>query len=235
MFLNCFQGTEMISKLTRNFIVCALLTSVGVAAAQAQERVYVIDQRGNVATSGAGLCWRTGYWTPGAAANDPAGCQCDRDIVPAGQCSGAPATAAPAAPAEPAVRPSGGKVRLAADALFDFNKAALRPEGKASLDEVVTQADEIELEVIIAVGHTDRIGGERYNQKLSEKRANAVKQYLIDKGIPANRVYTEGKGEDQPVTGEQCKNLGAENGRNKKLVECLQPDRRVDIEIIGTR
>ncbi|MDR0736308.1 MAG: OmpA family protein [Zoogloeaceae bacterium] len=228
----------MIGKLTRNFIVCALLSGIGIAAAGAQERVYVIDQRGNVATSGAGLCWRTGYWTPSAAANDPAGCQCDRDIVPASKCSGeTPLAVTPAVPApekQPVV-PSGGKVTLAADALFDFNKAVLRPEGKAKLDDVVAQSNEIQLEVIVAVGHTDRIGGDRYNQRLSEKRANTVKQYLIDKGIEANRVYTEGKGETQPVTGGQCDNLGAENGRNKKLVECLQPDRRVDIEIIGTR
>jgi OOP family OmpA-OmpF porin len=229
------QGTEMIEKLTRNFVTCALLLGIGMTAAQAQERVYVIDQRGNVVTSGAGLCWRTGYWTPSAAANDPAGCQCDRDIVPASKCE-APVAVTPAAtPAAPAVRPSGGKVTLAADALFDFNKAVLRPEGKARLDEVAARSSEIQLEVIVAVGHTDRIGGEPYNQRLSEKRANTVKQYLIDKGIEANRIYTEGKGETQPVTGNQCDKMGSESGRNKKLVECLQPDRRVDIEIIGTR
>ncbi|MDR1350713.1 MAG: OmpA family protein [Zoogloeaceae bacterium] len=227
----------MIRTLTRNFIVCAVLAGIGVTAAQAQERVYVIDQRGNVVTSGAGLCWRTGYWTPSAAASDPAGCQCDRDIVPASQCSGEAPTAVVPTPAlaPAAVRPTSGKVTLAADALFDFNKAALRPEGKARLDEVVAQSSELQLEVIVAVGHTDRIGGDRYNQQLSEKRANSVKQYLIGKGIEANRVYTEGKGKTQPVTGDQCNNLGAENGRNKNLVACLQPDRRVDIEIIGTR
>ncbi|MDR2625248.1 MAG: OmpA family protein [Zoogloeaceae bacterium] len=224
----------MIGKLSRNLIVCALLAGIGVTAAQAQERVYVIDQRGNVATSGAGLCWRTGYWTPAAAAQDPAGCQCDRDIVPAGSCE-APVAVTPRPTPEPAPRPSSGKVTLAADALFDFNKAVLRPEGKAKLDDVVAQSSEIQLEVIVAVGHTDRIGGDNYNQRLSEKRANTVKQYLIDKGIEANRIYTEGKGETQPVTGDECGKLGAENGRNKKLVECLQPDRRVDIEIIGTR
>ncbi|MDR2365436.1 MAG: OmpA family protein [Zoogloeaceae bacterium] len=227
----------MIRKFTLNLIVCALLSGIGITAAQAQERVYVIDQRGEVVTSGAGLCWRTGYWTPSAAANDPAGCQCDRDIVPANKCSATPVAtpATPATPTSPAVRPSSGKVTLAADALFDFNKAALRPEGKAKLDDVVAQSSEIQLEVIVAVGHTDRIGSDRYNQQLSEKRADAVKQYLIGKGIEANRIYTEGKGKTQPVTGDQCKNLGAENGRNKNLVECLQPDRRVDIEIIGTR
>ncbi|MCX8145396.1 MAG: OmpA family protein [Azovibrio sp.] len=222
----------MIKKFAKNSIAVALLASLGAVAgmAQAQERVYVIDQRGEVATSGAGLCWRTGYWTPAAAANDPAGCQCDKDLLPKEKCD---ATAAKAPVS--GVKPSGDKITLAADALFDFDKAVLRPEGKAKLDEVVAKAKELKLEVILAVGHTDRIGKEAYNQKLSEKRAAAVKEYLVAKGIEANRVYTEGKGESQPVTGDKCKNMGPENGRNKKLVECLQPDRRVDIEVIGTK
>jgi OOP family OmpA-OmpF porin len=228
----------MIEKFARNTIAIALLTGIGLTAAQAQERVYVIDQRDVVAVSGTGLCWRTGYWTPAAAANDPAGCQCDRDLLPANKCSAVAAPAIPptkSVPAAPAVRPDSSKVTLTADALFDFNKAVLRPEGKAKLDEVAASASEINLEVILATGHTDRIGKDAYNQRLSEKRAAAVKQYLIGKGIEANRIYTEGKGETQPVTGDQCRNLGAETGRNKKLVECLQPDRRVDIELIGTR
>ncbi|MDR0234642.1 MAG: OmpA family protein, partial [Zoogloeaceae bacterium] len=115
-----------------------------------------------------------------------------------------------------------------------FNKAVLRPEGRASLDEVAAKAKDINLEVIIAVGHTDRIGGAAYNQQLSEQRAHAVKRYLVNKGIAADRVYTEGKGKTQPVTGDACNDLGREHASNKKLVDCLQPDRRVDIELIGT-
>lgn len=224
----------MIKKFAKKSVAVALLASLGMAAgvAQAQERVYVIDQRDAVATSGAGLCWRTGYWTPAAAANDPAGCECDKDLLPAEKCS--PSSATRSAPAA-GVKPSGDKITLAADALFDFDKAVLRPEGKAKLDEVAAKAQELKLEVILAVGHTDRIGKDAYNQKLSEKRAASVKEYLVSKGIEANRVYTEGKGESQPVTGDKCKNMGAENGRNKKLVECLQADRRVDIEVIGTK
>ena len=139
----------------------------------------------------------------------------------------APAAAAPAA----TPKPTGEKITVAADALFDFNKAVLRPEGKAKLDELVSKAAAIKLEVILAVGHTDRIGGDAYNQKLSEKRAAAVKEYLVAKGIEANRVYTEGKGEAQPVTGDKCKG----NAKTKALIDCLQPDRRVDIEVIGTK
>jgi OOP family OmpA-OmpF porin len=96
---------------------------------------------------------------------------------------------------------------------------------------VVAKSKEIKLEVIIAVGHTDRFGSDAYNQKLSERRAAAVKTYLVSKGVDANRVYTEGKGEKNPVTKpDQCPGK-----KSKKVIECLQPDRRVDIELIGTK
>jgi OOP family OmpA-OmpF porin len=135
----------------------------------------------------------------------------------------------------PAPKPAAAKVTLAADALFDFDKATLRPEGKAKLDDLGAKAKQLKIEVVIAVGHADRIGDDKYNQALSERRAAAVKDHLVSKGIEANRVYAEGKGEKQPVTGDKCKNMGADNASNKKLVECLQADRRVDIEVIGTK
>ena len=220
----------MIKNIAKKSLVLALLAGIGFSAV-AQERVYVIDQRNVVAKSGFGLCWRTGYWTPAAAAKDAAGCECDKDLLPKEACApAAEKSAAPAAPAA-AVKPAGEKITVAADALFDFNKAVLRPEGKAKLDELVSKAKAIKLEVILAVGHTDRIGGDAYNQKLSEKRAAAVKEYLVAKGIEANRVYTEGKGKKQPVTGDKCKG----NAKTKALIECLQADRRVDIEVIGTK
>ncbi|HRL74573.1 MAG TPA: OmpA family protein [Candidatus Accumulibacter phosphatis] len=211
-----------------------MLASIGLFAAagavQAQtagDRVYVIDQRGEVVLSGTGLCWRTGFWTPAAAAKDPAGCKCDKDLLPKEVCE----PPAPRAAAAPTAKPTGDKITVAADALFDFDKAVLRPEGKAKLDEVVAKSKAIKLEVIIAVGHTDHFGTEAYNQKLSERRAAAVKTYLVSKGIDANRVYTEGKGEKNPVTKPgQCP-----GPKSKKVIECLQPDRRVEIELIGTK
>ena len=194
------------------------------AQAQATNSVYVIDGRGQVATSGAGLCWRTGFWTPAAAATDPNGCKCDKDLIAKEICE--PKKAAD----KSGVKPMGAKITVAADALFDFNKSTLRPEGKKKIDEVAAKANSLVLEVVIAVGHADRIGGAAYNQKLSEKRAAAVKDYMVSKGIPANRIYTEGKGSKQPVTKpDQCK-----GPKNAKVIACLQPDRRVDIEIIGT-
>ena len=184
---------------------------------------YVIDQRGNVVKSGTGLCWRTGYWTPAMAV-----AECDPELAK----KDAPAAAAPkAAAAAAAPKPAASKVTLSADALFDFNKATLRAEGQQKLDKLVADLKGMKLEVIIAVGHADRFGTDAYNQKLSEKRAEAVKAYLVGKGVEPNRVYTEGKGKKQPVTkAGDCK-----GAKSPKVVACLQPDRRVDIEVIGTK
>ncbi|MDR2838668.1 MAG: OmpA family protein [Azonexus sp.] len=200
---------------------------------------YAIDGRNVVTRSGAGLCWRTGYWTAAAAEAAPAGefpvgCGCDGDIVPKDKCEAAPAPApvAEAAPAPAQVGEVGQeKVRLNADFLFAFNDATLKAEGRTALDTVAAQAKELQLEVVIVTGHTDRIGGDAYNQKLSERRAQAVKDYLVGKGIAADRIYTEGKGKTQPVTGDKCTG----NAKTKALIDCLQPDRRVDIELIGTK
>ena len=126
---------------------------------------------------------------------------------------------APAPAPAPAVA---SKVTYAADAFFDFDKAVLKPEGKAKLDDLASKVKGINLEVIIAVGHTDSIGSDAYNQKLSVRRAEAVKAYLVSKGIEKNRVYTEGKGEKQPVADNKTKEGRAKN-------------RRVEIEVVGTR
>ena len=206
----------------KTLLAAALIAGFGVAA-QAQERVYVTDTRDVVTTSGYNLCWRTGFWTPAAAAADPAGCECDRDLLPRQACE-----AGERAPV--AVRPTAEKVSIAANALFDVNQAVLRPEGKAKLDELAAQARALNLEVILAVGHTDRLGSAPYNQRLSERRAAAVRSYLVSRGIEPDRVYTEGKGSTQSVTGNTCTQTS-----RKALIDCLQPDRRVDIEVIGTR
>ena len=246
----------MKNQLSKLALVAAL-AAAGVAQAQTADITantkgnvpYAIDARGVVVRSGTGLCWRTGSWTPAAAAESKeAGCACDADLIAKDICSPAKVAAAPvaASPAKPAVpaapvvpvpapKPAAAKITLAADALFDFDKADLRAEGKTKLDDLVGKAKAVKLEVVIAVGHADRIGDDKYNQALSERRAAAVKTYLVSKGLEANRVYAEGKGEKQPVTGDKCKNMGAENDKNKKLVECLQADRRVDIEVIGTK
>jgi OOP family OmpA-OmpF porin len=151
------------------------------------------------------LCWRDSNWTPATAAPG---------------CDGA--VAAPAAAPKTAPVAAASKVTYAADAFFDFDKSVVKPAGKAKLDDLVAKIKGINLEVIIAVGHTDSIGSDAYNQKLSVRRAEAVKAYLVSKGIEKNRVYTEGKGEKQPVASNKTKEGRAKN-------------RRVEIEVVGTR
>ncbi|MBV8666100.1 MAG: OmpA family protein [Burkholderiaceae bacterium] len=191
---------------------------------------YVQDSRGVIARDPFGLCWRTGYWTPADAV---AGCDAPL-TCPEGQegtppnCKTPPPPPPPPAPVAPAPvakecpKPTSEKVTFAADALFDFDKSVVKTEGKEKLDDLVSKLKGMNLEVIIAVGHTDGIGSDAYNQKLSVKRAEAVKSYLLSKGIEANRVYTEGKGKKQPVADNKT-----DAGRAK--------NRRVEIEVVGTR
>ena len=114
------------------------------------------------------------------------------------------------------------KVTFAADAFFDTGKSVLKPEAKAKLDDLVSKTGGINLEVIIAVGHTDSDGSDAYNQRLSVARSESVKAYLVSKGVEKNRVYTEGKGEKQPVADNKTKEGKAKN-------------RRTEIEVVGTR
>jgi OOP family OmpA-OmpF porin len=183
-------------------------------------------------TSGTGLCWRSGTWTPATAAKGCDGAitgaapMAPKDASPAPAAAPkaaapAPAAAPSAAPA-PAAPPAAVKVTYAADAFFDSGKSVVKADGKAKLDDLTSKVKAINLEVIIAVGHTDSDGSDAYNQALSVKRAEAVKAYLVSKGIEKNRVYTEGKGEKQPVADNKTK-----EGKTK--------NRRVEIEVVGTR
>ena len=164
------------------------------------------------------LCWRDNFWTPATAAPG-----CDGAIVPV--IAPAPVAVAPpvAAPVVvPVAPPAATKVTYAADAFFDFDKSVIKPAGKEKLDDLIGKIKDINLEVIIAVGHTDSVGSDSYNQKLSVRRSEAVKAYLVSKGIEKNRVYTEGKGEKQPVA-------------DNKTAEGRAKNRRVEIEVVGTR
>ena len=213
---------KKLNKVAMMFAVAALATAAG-----AQTRVTAANGGPTIDNwqNGTGelvwkngtneLCWRDANWTPATAA---AGC--DGALVPAAAAPAAPGAAPVAPAAPPAVAAS--KVTFAADAFFDFDKSVLKPEGRAKLTDLVSKIRDVNLEVIIAVGHTDSIGSVPYNQRLSVRRAEAVKAFLVSKGIERNRVYTEGKGKSQPVADNKTKEGRAKN-------------RRVEIEVVGTR
>ena len=142
------------------------------------------------------------------------------------------AAAKPAAPvAKVAQKPVPQKISFSGDALFAFDKSVLKPEGRVLLDGLVTQLSGATYDNIQATGHTDRFGSSAYNQKLSERRANAAKDYLASKDVMASRIDAQGKGETQPVTkAGDCK-----GAKSAKVIACLQPDRRVDIEMTGAK
>jgi len=200
----------------------SVVSSPVAAQAPAASNGYVQSMGGTV-RSGSGACVRTGYWTPQMATEE-----CDPDLLPKKTPVAAPPPPPPPAPAPavqtppPPPRPIVEKVSLRGDTLFDFDRSVVKPEGKAVLDKLVDQAKALNLEVIVAVGHTDSVGTDAYNQKLSERRAAAVKAYLVSRGVAANRVYTEGKGEKSPVADNKNKEGRAKN-------------RRVEIEVVGTR
>ena len=202
-----------------NKVVMLLATAALATAASAQVNNWV-SADGTVWKNGTNeFCWRSASWTPATAAVG-----CDGAIV-AAVAAPAPAPVAKPAPAPVAAvapAPAPAKVTYAADAFFAFDKAVILPAGKVKLDDLIAKVKDINLEVIVAVGHTDASGPASYNQALSVKRAGAVKAYLVSKGIDANRVYSEGKGETSPVADNSTR-----SGRSK--------NRRVEVEVVGAR
>jgi OOP family OmpA-OmpF porin len=197
---------------------------------------YLLDTAGNnavVKSLGYDVCIRTSDWTPARAI-----IECDPDLVPK------PVVSAPVAPppkVEPPVpkaaeaphAPAPQKFTLSADALFDFDKTALKPEGIRKLDELADALRGQQHDTIVATGHTDRIGSVRYNQRLSERRAETVKKYLQSKGLDVGKISAIGKGKSEPV-------MKATDCRGPRMTRaavraCLQPDRRVDIEVSGSK
>ena len=218
------------SKLNRILCLAAgsiLLLSTFAARAQSESTTgYLVDQRNLVAKSGTGLCWRTGYWTPAMAIME-----CDPDLVKKPEPPKPVVVAPPPPPPPPPPKPVPKNLTLSAVDLFDFNKAVVTDSAKAIMDrEVIAKLSGFsDIKVVIISGHTDRLGSQQYNQVLSEKRAKAVAEYLFSKGVSASKLDATGFGKTSPAK------LGCEDKLPRaKLVECLAPNRRVVIEVIGT-
>ena len=222
-------------KHTALTVACALALGVFSATANSQgreindinEKSLLVDTRGAPVMSGFGLCWHTAYgpapsWTAGCHAAVPA--PVALYVVPAP--APAPVVMAAAAPL-----PVYERVAFDANVLFDSDKSALRPAGRDKLDAFVSNIRGLESQSIMAIGYADRMGTDASNQVLSQQRVDAVKSYLVGKGIASNRVQTSAKGEMRPTTypGE-CK-----DANNAKNIACMQPDRHVFIEVSGTR
>ena len=149
-----------------------------------------------------------------------------------------PIAAQPTAPKPeptPAPTPPKAEEPVTASVLFDFDRSVVRPGETSKLDELTAKIKGRTFDRLDTVGHADRIGANAYNLALSKRRAEAVQAYLVGKGMDAGRIRTEAKGEDEAATGDACKNMGPENRKNQKLVECLQRDRRVEVKLVATR
>lgn len=225
----------------------AVMVALVAFSASATAQYATQSGTGEVWKNPYGLCWHSAYWTPDQAIE---GCDAVAKPAPAPRAAApeqpqvaaptveiAPVVQAPPAPAPipvaaPTPQPSYEKVTLSADVLFDFGKSSLKDAGKAKLDELADRLSGATLDEIKIVGHADRIGNPQSNKRLSEARAETVRQYLQTR-TSARSFVVDGRGSAQPVS--DCKGLGADQGSNRRLVQCLQADRRVEIELFGVR
>ena len=211
-------------------IAVALLPSMAMAQ-PANIPGYAVSTDGKVVKNSYKECWHAGFWTPSMAI-----AECDPGLIakvekPEPKVVVAAAPPAPLVAPTPAPAPVAQKVSFSADALFAFDKAVLKPEGKAELNAFAKNINGVSYESIHVTGHTDRFGSDKYNQKLSEQRATAVKDYLVSQDVAANKIDAVGAGEKNPTT-----KLGdCAGAKSKKVIACLQPDRRVDVEVTGSK
>lgn len=209
------------SKSSKLTLVVATLTLASAAGAQTVGN-WRSGDGSTVWRNGSGdLCWRNSNWTPATAA-----AECDGAIKPVVDTpvAQAPAPAAMPAPApQPAPAPASViSMTMQAETLFDFDKSVIKAAGKAALDALIADLAKVNLDTLIAVGHTDSTGTEGYNQALAIRRVESVKAYLVSKGVPSDQIRTEGRGETQPVATNKTREGRAQN-------------RRVEIEVVGTQ
>ena len=221
--------TNSKSRFVLLTLAAALAAPAAVMAQDSPNQGYLVDSSGSIVKSGSDLCWHTSDWTPARAV-----APCDPVAIVAAAPMPAPAAApAPVAmvPAPAAVLPMPQKMSFSADALFAFDKAELKPDGKVMLEDLAKQLKGASYDAIFVTGHADRLGRDAYNQKLSERRAESVKAYLVSQSIAADRVTAKGMGETQPVTkAGDCK-----GNKSASVIACLQPDRRVDVEVQASK
>lgn len=218
---------KSIPKIAFAALAATILLPAMAQVQDSKNQGYLVDAAGNIVRNATGLCWHDSDWTP-ARSVEP----CDPVNKPLAVAPKAPepVMAAAASPPEPAkLLPQ--KVSFDADAFFDFGKSTLKPGGKATLDDLVRQLNGATYNVIYVTGHTDRLGRAGYNQNLSVRRANEVKSYLMSKDVQASRIEAKGVGSTQPlVKASECRGPAS-----AKVIACLQPDRRVEIEMEGTK
>lgn len=201
-------------------LLCLLPIAHG-AVAHPSSIGYLYDSNGGIVHSGFGDCVRTAEWAPSNAL-----AECDA-VIPKKEA----AAPAPVAKAAPVAKTAPIKVELSADESFDSGKAELKPEARTKLSKLVNDLRALAFDKVIITGHADRTGSKNANQQLSERRANAVHNYLASEGVPTAKMSSSGKGSSQPVTKPgDCAKL-----KSKKLQACLAPDRRVEIRVSGTR
>jgi OmpA-OmpF porin, OOP family len=231
----------MSSAFHRSLKVLAIAAALLPAVAMAQKNLgYLVTQSGDVVLGNAGAplgpCWRAGTWTPALAASAEACKQCDPDLCPKPPPPPPPPPPKPAAPPPPPPpKPVPQNVELKIELQgIAFNKTELTDDNKKELDDFL--AKEVKplnnIGAMIITGHTDRIGSDAYNKKLSEKRAVYAKDYVVSKGVDSKVIFWEGKGKAQPIPVTKfCDN----KMKRPQLIECLAPNRRVTVEVVGTK
>lgn len=199
------------------FVKRTALAAVAAALAGAAYSQSYVTAGGMPVRSADGACWRTAHWTPDGASED-----CDPQLF----------AKAPA----PVIQSNAVKmvpVSYATEVLFAFNDDRLGGESLKRLDELTHKLAGMEVDTITAVGHADMIGSSHYNQVLSARRVWAVRDYLSAKGIKLELLHLEAKGDREPTVSDACGLMGVEKESKAKLIECLRPDRRVKIEVVG--
>jgi OOP family OmpA-OmpF porin len=187
-----------------NILTCSLIAG---AITAAYAHGYLVSETQEPVRSAYGDCWRTASWTEERASQE-----CDPQL---------------------AVKETPKRASFATEVLFDFEQAELDADGRKVLDDLASKLLAMDIEKVTATAHTDRIGGTHYNERLSGRRAEAIRVYLVEKGVPEKLLRFEARGAREPITVGRCDAMGPETKQNVKLIACLQPDRRVDIDVAG--